>query len=85
MKWYTKANGTLCLGTKGSQFAYFHVATDVILQKRIISSLTTEHIDVIGSFPEEWSADENITSKINRAARQFFGLARAKPKLVLVK
>jgi len=84
MKWYTQPNGTLCLGTKNSLFAYFHIATDVTLQKSINAKLTTDHIKLIGSFPEEWSSDNNISSKINRAAIHFFGLA-CKPSLTLVK
>jgi len=85
MKWYTQSNGTLCLGTQNSLFAYFNVETDVILRKRINASLTPDHIKLIGSFPEEWSKDRKIAEKINRAARFLFGLSPEKLKLTLVK
>lgn len=75
MQWYTTENGSLCLGTQKSQLANFHVVTDVKPGKAINSPLLPEHAEIIGSYPEDWYSDEAIDSKINNAAKHFFGLS----------
>jgi len=75
MNWYTKDNGVLCLGTKGSQFAYFNVVTDVIINTKINTALNEAHIAIIGSFPEDWISDSKISNKINKVAKHFFGFS----------
>ena len=78
MKWYTLDNGRLCLGTNQLQYANFHTATEVQLDQNISLPLLPEHIELIGSFPEYWYADELIDDKINNTARHFFGLNTSK-------
>jgi len=75
MKWYTKENGVLCLASEGFQFANFHLTTNVIVRCRINTALDISHINLIGSFPEDWSSDKRISAKINKAAKHFFGLS----------
>ena len=78
MKWYTLNNGRLCLGTEKQQFANFHVATEVVLTEKLDLPLLPEHVELIGSFPEDWYQDDNIDGKINNTAKHFFGLAKSK-------
>ncbi len=75
MKWYTQDNGVLCLGTEDNQCANFHVATDVVVNTKIDTNLSESHIELIGSFPEDWSADSLIDQKINDTAKHFFGFS----------
>lgn len=75
MKWYTKDNGVLCLVSEDFQFTNFYFTTNVIVRGKVNTSLNMSHIDVIGSFPEDWSSDKTISTKINRAAKHFFGLS----------
>ncbi|TQV84482.1 hypothetical protein [Aliikangiella coralliicola] len=74
MRWYTLDNGRLCLGTDKQQYANFHIATDVVLPEKITAPLRVEHVELIGSFPEDWYSDEKINDKINNTARHFFGM-----------
>ena len=73
MKWYTLDNGRLCLGTDQKKIANFHIATDVTLTEDLTTPLLSEHVDVIGSYPEDWYQDQSIEIKINRTAQHFFG------------
>ena len=73
MKWYTQDNGVLCLGTEELQSVNFHVATDVVTKTKIDTALSESHIELIGSFPEDWSSDSSIDQKINDTAKHFFG------------
>lgn len=73
MKWYTQDNGVLCLGTEENQSVNFHVATDVVSNTKIDTVLSESHIELIGSFPEDWSTDGTIDKKINDTAKHFFG------------
>ena len=75
--WYTLENGRLCLGTNEATYANFHIATQVKLKQAVCTPLTQEHIDVIGSFPEDWYNDEQIDQTINNTARHFFELYSA--------
>lgn len=75
MNWYTKENGVIYLGLKTSQFAQFNIVTEVISDIPIDTSLTQSHIELIGSFPEDWSSDSKIEQKINSAAKHYFGLS----------
>ncbi len=75
MKWYTQDNGVLCLGTQDSQYANFHFKTDVIVKIKINTQLSESHIDLIGSFPEDWRTEKHIQQRINNAAKHFFGLS----------
>jgi len=77
MKWYTLENGRLCLGTENHKIANFHVATDVKLNLNLSTPLLEEHIDLIGSYPEDWYADDAIDYKINNTAKHFFGLSQS--------
>ena len=72
MKWYTLENGRLCLGTNEKKFANFHIATDVKLNGEFSAPLMEAHIELIGSYPEDWFEDETIDLKINNTARHFF-------------
>lgn len=83
MKWYTLENGRLCLGTDKQKLANFHIATDVKLNSRVTSPLLAEHIDLIGSYPEDWFADEDIAHKINATARHFFGMSENLPNVLI--
>ena len=76
MIWYTQDDGVLCLGTRGSQYAYFHVATDVKMKQPISTSLSESDIEIIGSFPEDWRNDNKIADKINNAAKHLFGSSK---------
>ena len=73
MKWYTLDDGRLCLGTSELQFANFHIATEIKLSNQVSRPLLPEHVELIGSYPEDWYSDESIDSKINKTARHFFG------------
>ncbi len=75
MKWYTLTNGRLCLGTDQQKFANFHTATDIVLKKGVNTPLLPEHIDLIGTLPEDWCDDEKIEQKINQTAKHLFGLS----------
>ena len=75
MKWYTQDNGVLCLGTEEGQSVNFHVATDVVTNTKINTALSESHIELIGSFPEDWSSDSSIDQKINDTAKHFFGFS----------
>jgi hypothetical protein len=75
MKWYTQDNGVLCLGTEENQFANFHVATELVVKTKIETPLSESHIELIGSFPEDWIADDTIDQKINDTAKHFFGFS----------
>jgi len=75
MKWYTQDNGILCLGTQKNQNANFHVATEVKVDTKINTSLSQSHIELIGSFPEDWDEDATIYQKINDTAKHFFGFS----------
>ena len=75
MKWYTQDNGVLCLGTEDNLYANFHVATDVVVKTKIATNLSESHVELIGSFPEDWSADSSIDQKINDTAKHFFGFS----------
>ncbi|WP_196138236.1 hypothetical protein [Aliikangiella sp. G2MR2-5] len=77
MKWYTIDNGRLCLGTQSGQYANFHVATDVVLSSPITTPLLPEHVELIGSYPEDWFNDNDIDSKINKIAKHYFGLNKS--------
>ena len=79
MKWYTLENGRLCLGTDKEQFANFHIATEVTLENSFSVPLLEEHIELIGSYPEDWFEDEAIDLKINNTARHFFSFAHTVP------
>jgi hypothetical protein len=70
--WYTEKNGRLCLGTLSAKFANFFVATDITLNEHLRLPLLPEHIDLIGSFPEEWCLQDDIEKQINAAARHLF-------------
>ncbi|WP_444994144.1 hypothetical protein [Aliikangiella sp. IMCC44359] len=74
MKWYTLDNGRLCLGTDKQRFANFHIATDILLKSKVDTPLRREHIELIGSYPEDWYSDRSIDKKINQTAKHFFGL-----------
>lgn len=74
MKWYTLENGRLCLGTEKACFTNFHVATEVVLAENISMPLLPEHVELIGSLPEDWYTDDKIDGKINNTAKHFFGL-----------
>lgn len=76
MNWYTKDDGSLCLGTKSSQFTKFNVVTEVKLATKINTMLNESHIALIGSFPEDWLSDKYISQKINNAAKHYFGLSK---------
>lgn len=82
MKWYTLENGRLCLGTDKQKLANFHIATDVKLSSSVVTPLIAEHIDLIGSYPEDWFADDNIENKINATARHFFGMTVNSPNSI---
>jgi len=69
MQWYTIDNGTLCLGTDKQSYANFHVATDLKIDNEVTLPLSEKHIELIGSYPEDWYADDNIDMKINNAAK----------------
>lgn len=84
MKWYTQNNGVLCLGTKENQGANFHVATDVVVKTKIDTALSESHIELIGSFPEDWNADSSIDQKINDTAKHFFGFSEYESSSALV-
>jgi len=73
MKWYTLSNGRLCLGTEKEHFANFHVATEVVLNESLDMPLLPEHVELIGSLPEDWFSDDKIDGKINNTAKHFFG------------
>ena len=75
MKWYTLENGRLCLGTEQNRLANFHIATDVTLDSDLSLPLLEEHVELIGSYPEDWYSDDSIESKINNTAKHFFGLS----------
>ncbi len=75
MKWYTREDGLVCLGTNPQQPTKFQVITDVKVKTQINTSLSESHIALIGSFPEDWRNDNNIAQKINKAAKHFFGLS----------
>lgn len=77
MKWYTLDNGRLCLGTNKLQFANFHIATEIKLDKSLSLPLLPEHVERIGSYPEDWYMDEAIELKINNTAKHFFGTVMA--------
>jgi len=83
MQWYTLDNGRLCLGTNQLQFANFHIATDIKLEDKISLPLLPEHVEIIGSFPEDWYADDAIESKINNTARHFFGINASQISAIL--
>jgi hypothetical protein len=72
MKWYTLDDGRLCLGTDQLQFANFHVATEFKLNTSLEKPLNVEHIQDIGSYPEDWYNDESIDQKINQTAKKLF-------------
>lgn len=73
MKWYTQDNGVLCLGTRENQRVNFHVATEVRMEAKFSAPLSEAHIELIGSFPEDWDGDSTIYQKINQTAKHFFG------------
>ena len=75
MRWYTQDNGVLCLGTEEQLSVNFHIATDVITKTKINTALSESHIELIGSFPEDWSTDSSIDQKINDTAKHFFGFS----------
>ncbi|MGX5174203.1 hypothetical protein ACUR5C_09305 [Aliikangiella sp. IMCC44653] len=75
MKWYTLENGQLCLGTsQATTKTNFHVATNVKLSSPLSVPLLKEHVDLIGSYPEDWYSDQNIELNINKTAQHFFGM-----------
>ncbi|TQV76903.1 hypothetical protein FLL45_02825 [Aliikangiella marina] len=76
MKWYTLENGRLCLGTDKNRLANFHIATDVTLEANLSLPLLEEHVELIGSYPEDWYSDDTIENKINNTAKHFFGLSQ---------
>ena len=80
MKWYTLENGRLCLGTEKQRLANFHIATEVKLNAKVSTPLLAEHIELIGSYPEDWYSDETIEGKINNTARHFFGFSNNTPQ-----
>jgi hypothetical protein len=75
MKWYTREDGLVCLGTNSEQPTKFQVVTDVKVNTQINTGLSESHIALIGSFPEDWRNDHKIAQKINNAAKHFFGLS----------
>jgi hypothetical protein len=84
MNWYTQDDGVLCLGTKGSKYAYFHVATDVKMKQSVNTSLSESDIEIIGSFPEDWRTDKTIADKINNAAKHLFGSSKPSAQAYIV-
>lgn len=72
MNWYTLENGALCLGTEKNIFANFHAATEWKLDTNFVAPLTSSHVELIGSHPEDWYLDNNISDKINQAAGEIF-------------
>lgn len=80
MKWYTLNNGRLCLGTEKEQIANFHVATEVVLEEGVEMPLMPEHVELIGSLPEDWYEDDKIDGKINNTAKHFFGMNKENQK-----
>ncbi len=75
MKWYTRDDGAICLGNPSQQKTKFQVVTEVKVDTKIDTGLTESHIDLIGSFPEDWRGDVRIAQKINNAAKHLFGLS----------
>lgn len=72
MKWYTKENGSLCLGTREDQQVAFHSVTNIKLFSKIELPFSPEHAELLGSYPEDWLNDPQIHLKINRVAQQLF-------------
>jgi hypothetical protein len=84
MNWYTLDNGRLCLGTNELQFANFHIATEIKLDSKVSQPLLPEHVELIGSYPEDWYADESIDNKINDTARHLFGSSSEPSKQLFI-
>ena len=82
MYWYTKNDGQLCLGTENTRMAEFEVSTEIFLQQSLSQPLMEEHIQSIGSYPEDWNHDARISEKINAAAKFIFSdeLAHSEPQ-----
>lgn len=63
------------MGSVNAHNDAFNVLTDLQLNEEMKMPLLPEHIELIGSFPEEWIEDNSIDQKINNTAKHLFGMS----------